>query len=108
MVNSYNGECLLTDLDKVVDFLTISKQEFLDSYSYLKEQDYIDMTEVFNDNKLMYLSTWWNCAEKLVAGLVTYSYSVSGEELKTVISNYAVDNLTKEELYELYDLCAYS
>ena len=66
------------------------------------------MTEVFNDDKLMHLSIWWNCAEKLVADLVTYPYSVSGEELKTAISDYAVDNLTKEELYELYDLCAYN
>ena len=38
----------LDDLDKMKDFLVLSKEEFLDSYSYMTEEEYDETLRVYH------------------------------------------------------------
>jgi len=46
------GIHFINDIDKMRDFFILTKQEFLDSYSYLNEEDYDATSEKVQENNL--------------------------------------------------------
>ena len=106
----FNGYCepfLLQDVEKAVDFLELSKDEFLQSYSYLSEADYNYNNALFKVKKADILANLMRKAENVLLEEVNdrpTGLAVTGEDIKTAISN-KLDTLTKQELQDFEDLC---
>ena len=105
----------LSDLDKAYDFLSLTKSEFLESYSYMKEQDYDNMLSEFKANEIEILAEYVRDAENMLIEENTYfdneetnpykSYTVTGEQLKSAVYCYAFEHLTHAEQDELNEIC---
>ena len=106
----------LWDLDKMYDLLTITKEEFLQSYSYMTEEEY-DLTLslikptswqlVDNEDQISTLADLTREAENLyieeLNGRKT-SWNVLGSQLKEAVYNWVGNNLTtaQQDLYNDY------
>lgn len=109
------AETFLNDLDKVYDFLQISKQEFLESYSYITEEDYDLSMQELNEDRVRTLALLMRDAENMLIEEVTEmgseednmykGFIVTGEQLKSAIYCYVMEHLSKEEQQEFEDTC---
>ena len=105
----------LTDVDKAYDFLGLTKQEFLESYSYLTEEEYDQANKEFTSDVVGSLAELMRDAENMLIEENTYydnektnpySYAlVTGEQLKSAVYCYSLEHLTKEEQAELEEEC---
>ena len=105
----------LTDVDKAYDFLGLTKQEFLESYSYLTEEEYDQANKEFTSDVVGSLAELMRDAENMLIEENTYfdnektnpySYAlVTGEQLKSAVYCYSLEHLTKEEQAEFEEEC---
>ena len=105
----------LTDIDKAYDFLELSKEEFLQSYSYLTEQEYDETNEEFTSDITGSLAELMRDAENMLIEENTYfdneetnpyKYAtVTGEQLKDRVYEYVTAHLSKEEMQEFEEIC---
>ena len=105
----------LTDVDKAYDFLKLSKEEFLESYSYLTEEEYKIAYEEFASDVPYSLAELMRDAENMLIEENTYfdnedtnpyKYAnVTGEQLKDRVYSYAHSHLSKEEMEEFQSAC---
>ena len=99
---------ILADLEKAGDFLTLSKEEFLKSYSYLTEQEYEEAFKELKEDVASNLAELMREAENVhienLNGRDT-GLAVTGAQLKEAINDYACQHLTEEELEEYEDIC---
>lgn len=105
----------LTDVDKAYDFLGLTKSEFLESYSYLTEQEYEQANAEFISDVIGSLAELMRNAENMLIEENTYfdnedtnpySYAnVTGEQLKGRVYEYATAHLSKEEMKEFKETC---
>lgn len=97
----------LEDDDKMYDYLILSKEEFLQSYSYLTEEDY-DLTDTeFKEDKAYNLAELMRIAENAHLNELRGEkgeYDVSSEAWKSAISSH-VARLTAEEFQDYKDYC---
>lgn len=109
------ADTFLNDLDKVYDFLQLSKQEFLESYSYITEEDYDLSAKEFNEDRVRTLALLMRDAENMLIEEVTEmgseednmyrGFIVTGEQLKSAVYDYATEHLTKQEQQDFEDTC---
>ena len=62
----------LADLDKAYDFLSLTKSEFLQSYSYMTMEDYDSMLTEFKANEIEILAEYVRDAENMLIEENTY------------------------------------
>ena len=107
----------LDDLDKMYDLLTISKEEFLESYSYINEESYdltladikpIDETAENNETQIDNMANLCRRAENLyieeLNGRKT-SWNVLGSQLKEAIYDFVRNNYTEAQQDLFNDYC---
>lgn len=109
------ADTFLNDLDKVYDFLQLSKWEFLESYSYITEEDYDLSMQEFEADKVEKLAYYMRDSENMLIEENTYydnedtnpykGFLVTGEQLKDMVSTYVYENLSKEEQQEFEEWC---
>lgn len=96
------------DIEKMVDFLELSKGEFLKSYSYITEEDYAETLEDFNYDRAENLAYMMRSAENMyieeMNGRET-GVSVTSLQVKQAVSTYVVEHLQQEEIDEFYEIC---
>ncbi len=98
----------IDDVDKMADFLELSKEEFLQSYSYLTEFEYDETRNQFNNSKAEILADLMRTAENLLleeSNDRPTDCEVTGEQLKVIVANYALNNLTTSEYKDFEDIC---
>ena len=105
----------LTDVDKAYDFLELSKDEFLSSYSYLTGQEYEVAYRTFVEDITGNLAELMRDAENMLIEENTYfdneetnpyKYAnVTGEQLKSRVYDYANSHLSREEMTEFQEIC---
>lgn len=108
-INEIVGHDFLDDLDKVYDLLIISKEEFLQSYSYMTEQEYdwtlasikpiTDEVEG-NEDQIDTLANLCRRAENLYIEEINdrpTSWNVLGSQLKEAIYDFARNNFSEEQ-----------
>ena len=105
----------MNDLDKVYDFLQLSKWEFLQSYSYLKEEDYNLTLEELNEDRVRTLALLMRDSENMLIEENTEmgseednpyrQWNITGEQLKSAVYCYVMEHLTKEEQQEFEEFC---
>ena len=103
----------LTDVDKAYDFLELSKEEFLQSYSYLTEEEYEQANTEFTSDVPSNLAELMRDAENMLIEENTYfdnenpySYAlVTGEQLKSRVYEYAQAHLSEEDMQEFREIC---
>ena len=105
----------LTDVDKAYDFLELSKEEFLESYSYLTNEEYEQADTEFKSDKTGNLAELMRDAENMLIEENTYfdnedtnpyKYAnITGEQLKSRVYEYAQAHLSKEEIQEFQEIC---
>ena len=105
----------LTDVDKAYDFLQLTKSEFLESYSYLTEEEYEQANTEFTSDVPYSLAELMRDAENMLIEENTYfdnedtnpyKYAtITGEQLKDRVYEYAVAHLSKEEMEEFQETC---
>lgn len=104
------AEHFLNDMDKMYDFLDdkISREEFLESYSYLKGEDYDITLKKLNEDIAEVLAEIIREAENMLLeesnGRPT-GWLVTGSDLKYRVAEYVRNHLTEDEEAELYELC---
>ena len=112
-------ENFLDDLDKMYDLLTISKEEFLQSYSYINEESYnltltditpVDETIKNNETQLGNLANLCGRAENLYIEEVVFydrptDWNVLGSQLKGAIYDFVRNNFTKEQQEVFNEYC---
>ena len=108
-------EDFLNDIDKMYDFMELSKDEFLNSYSYLDGQEYELTYRKFVSDLPTNLAYFMRDAENMLIEENTYfdnedtnpykQWNVSGEQLKSRVYEYAQAHLSKEEMQEFQDIC---
>ena len=102
------GGDFLSDLDKMYDLLTITKEEFLQSYSYMTEQEYdwtlasikpiTDEVEG-NEDQIDTLANLCRRAENLYIEELNdrpTGWNVLGSQLKEAIHDFVKNNLSEE------------
>ena len=107
----------LWDKDKMYDFLTITKEEFLQSYIYLSEEEYdLTLSKIkpvskelqANEDQIGTLADLCRDAENLyieeLNGRST-CWNVTGSQLKEAIYDWVRDNLTEEQQQLFNDYC---
>jgi hypothetical protein len=109
------AETFMNDLDKIYDFLQLSKWEFLESYSYLKEEDYDLSAEEFNEDRVRTLALLMRDAENMLIEENTEmgseednpykNWNVTGEQLKSAVYDYVTEHLTEQEQQDFEDTC---
>lgn len=105
----------LTDVDKAYDFLELSKEEFLQSYSYLTEEEYEEANKEFTSDVTGSLAELMRDAENMLIEENTYfdnedtnpyKYAnITGEQLKDRVYSYATSHLSEEEMQEFQETC---
>lgn len=117
MIKPLSPEPFLDDIDKVYDLLTITKEEFLNSYSYIDEQSYdLTLTKILpindsskeNEEQISNLADLTREAENLYLDEVndrSTGWNVTGSELKEAIFNFVKMNLSKEQIDVYNDYC---
>ena len=103
------GGDFLSDLDKMYDLLTITKEEFLQSYSYMTEQEYdwtlasikpiTDEVEG-NEDQIDTLANLCRRAENLYIEELNdrpTGWNVLGSQLKEAIHDFVKNNLSEEQ-----------
>lgn len=105
----------LTDVDKAYDFLELSKDEFLLSYSYLTGQEYEETYRTFVSDLTGNLAELMRDAENMLIEENTYfdnedtnpyKYAtVTGEQLKDRVYEYVTSHLSEEEQNEFREIC---
>ena len=105
----------LTDVDKAYDFLELSKEEFLQSYSYLTEEEYEEANKEFTSDVTGSLAELMRDAENMLIEENTYfdnedtnpyKYAnITGEQLKDRVYSYALKNLSEEQITEFRETC---
>lgn len=98
----------IDDADKMADFLKLSKEEFLQSYSYLTEFEYDETRNQFNNSKAEILADLMRTAENLLleeSNDRPTGCEVTGEQLKVIVANYALNNLATSEYKDFEDIC---
>ena len=105
----------LTDVDKAYDFLQLTKSEFLQSYSYLTEQEYDETNAEFLSDKTGNLAELMRDAENMLIEENTYfdnedtnpykGATITGEQLKAAVYCYTVEHLNKQEQQEFQEIC---
>lgn len=95
----------LNDLDKMYDFMTMNRDEFLKSYPYLTTYDYYKtysmitpevLADLMRDAENVYIE---NLNDR-DTGLV-----ITGAQFKEAISDYAQDILSFDEYREYIEIC---
>ena len=116
-LNETITENFLDDLDKMYDLLTISKEEFLQSYSYINEESYnlaladiipIDETIESNETQLDNLANLCRRAENLYIEEINdrpTDWNVLGSQLKEAIYDFVRNNFTKEQQEVFNEYC---
>ena len=98
---------ILQDVEKTTDFLELTKEEFLQSYSYLDEADYNYNEALYKIHKATILADLMRKAENILLeetnGRPT-GLAVTSENIKTAISSQ-YQTLNKQELQDFEDLC---
>lgn len=108
LVNNWQdsqGHVFIHDLDKMYDFFRMSKDAFLESYSYLTKFDYYKTLDMITPEVLADLMRE---AENLHIEDMNgrpYTWNVNGEQLKTVISDYANTHLSVGGYADFIELC---
>ena len=115
-LNTPITENFLDDLDKMYDLLTISKEEFLQSYSYVNEESYnltladiipVDET-IENETQLGNLANLCRRAENLYIEEINdrpTNWNVLGSQLKEAIYDFVRNNFTKEQQEVFNEYC---
>lgn len=116
-----NGELytdFLDDLDKVYDLLIISKEEFLNSYSYLTEKEYdltLDKIKLHsrnadeNDDQINTMANLCRRAENLYIEELNdrqTEWNVLGSQLKDAIYTYVINNYSNKQQELFNDYCS--
>lgn len=108
----------LDDLDKVYDLLIISKEEFLDSYSYLTEKEYDLSLEAIkphsssaeeNEEQISTMVDLCRRAEDLYIEELNdreTEWNVLGSQLKDAIYSYVIYNYSHEQQDMFNDYCS--
>ena len=94
--NEYSN--FLNDVDKMYDFLELSEDEFLESYSYLRKFEYQNTLKKFEEDKVGVLV---NLIKKSIEMQDNNIWNVTSEEFSGRVYLYAVKNLKSEE-YDRY------
>lgn len=94
--NEYSN--FLNDIDKMYDFLELSEDEFLESYSYLRKFEYQNTLKKFEEDKVGVLVT---LIKKSIDMQDSNIWNVTSEEFSGRVYMYAVKNLKSEE-YDRY------
>ena len=104
----YDDLAFIDDVEKMIDFLSITKEEFLQQYSYLSEEEYDVTKDKFDKDKVEVLADLYRQAENIYLEEIndrSTGLSITSDEMKTVLTAYVIDNLTQAEREELSDLC---
>lgn len=109
------AETFISDIEKMYDFLELSKEEFLQSYSYLTEKEYDLTYQEFISDKTGNLADFMRTAENMLIEENTYfdnentnpykGISVTGEQFKDRIYQYAISHLNEYEYKEFEEFC---
>ena len=96
----------IDDTEKMIDFLSISRTEFLNSYEYLSEMEYDVTRNHFEEDRAEVLANLIREAENIhIEEMNGRSTSdVSSEALKTAVTNY-LPNLNNKEKKDFEDYC---
>ena len=100
-------EFITTDVEKAVDFLELTKEEFLQSYSYLTEAEYNYNEALYLINRPTILANLMRKAENVLLEEVNNrptGLAITSENIKTAVSNKYLE-LPKHEQVEFEDLC---
>lgn len=89
----------INDDEKMYDFFCLTKQEFLNSYSYLAEQEYNKTVKELNEETLADLM---RSAENT---LLDDEQGINVAEYKSQINSYAEKHLTPEKYQEFVENC---
>lgn len=107
----------LDDLDKMYDLLTITKEEFLQSYSYINEESYdltladvkpVDDTIENNETQINNLANLCRRAENLYIEELNdrpTSWNVLGSQLKEAIYDFVRNNYTETQQDMFNEYC---
>ena len=109
-------ESFIDDLDKMYDLLTISKEEFLQSYSYLTEAEYDETLKAIlptndllpdNEEQIDNLANLCRRAENLYIEEINdrkTEWNVLGSQLKEAIYDFVRTNYTgaQQDLFNEY------
>lgn len=107
----------LDDLDKMYDLLTITKEEFLQSYSYINEESYdltltdvkpVDDTVENNETQIDNLANLCRRAENLYIEELNdrpTSWNVLGSQLKEAIYDFVRNNYTEAQQDMFNEYC---
>ena len=99
----------INDTDKMYDFLGLTREEFLKSYSYITQEEYQETFDKFIDDTTGVLADLMRESENLLLeennGRDT-GCNTTGEQLKTRVADYVYTNLRKAEIQEFEDLCS--
>lgn len=104
---NHNALSFVNDVDKMIDFVVLSKEEFLDSYSYLTEEEYNETLIDYNQYKGEVLADLMREAENLHLEEMNgkpIEGPVTSESIKTNVSK-ALKTLTKAEMIDFEDCC---
>ena len=115
VVSDETVHTFLDDVDKVYDFLELSKEEFLQSYSYLTEEEYNTALKVFESDRADHLANFMRTAENMLIEENSYDdntetnpyryCNVTGEQFKERIYDYVLEHLSAEERQDFEDYC---
>lgn len=107
--NDYNTSSQLSFLDdtgKMIDYLVMTKEEFLKCYSYITIDEYVVTDEEFKEDIAYNLADMMREAENIyIEELNGRSESdLTSLEIKNAVSEY-LPNLTKEERIDFEEYC---
>ena len=115
IVDDETVHTFLDDVDKMYDFLELSKEEFLQSYSYLTGEEYETTYRVFASDMASHLADLMRTAENMLIEENSYEdntetnpyryCNVTGEQLKTRVYDYVQEHLSAEEKQDFEDYC---
>lgn len=105
------------DIDKLYDLLIINKEEFLQTYQYIHEQDYINTFDMFyiyqngteeeNESIIQNVVKLFFIAESMhldeLNGRI-HNWNVTGEQLKKAICGHVEGTFNKEQKEKFYEL----
>lgn len=103
------AEHFLNDMDKMDDFFNISKEEFLTSYDYLTEEDYMETQLALHEGDLVSnIADLFRQAENMYIDELNdrdTGWLVTSEQLKSTLARYVELYFTKEMKQELQEVC---
>lgn len=98
----------LNDTEKMYDFLELTREQFLKSYNYITQKEYQETFDKFIDNTTEILSDLMRESENLLLEEINgrdTNCNITGEQLKTRVSDYVYTNLNNKDIKEFEGLC---